>query len=95
MPVMTTPPTITDRSDAAELSVSHGNIEFDHIRFAYKSGRPVIDDLSLTVRAGEKVGLGGYQVREKRRWSICSCVSMTFRRAPFASTGRIFARSRR
>ncbi len=59
MPVMTTPPTITDRSDAAELSVSHGNIEFDHIRFAYKSGRPVIDDLSLTVRAGEKVGLVG------------------------------------
>lgn len=59
MPVMTTPPTIIDRAGAAELSVSSGDINFDHIRFAYKAGKPVIDDLSLTVRGGEKVGLVG------------------------------------
>ena len=59
MPVMTTPPTITDRPDATELTVSRGEICFEHIRFAYTSGKPVIDDLSLTVRAGEKVGLVG------------------------------------
>ncbi|MBY5319222.1 MULTISPECIES: ABC transporter ATP-binding protein [Rhizobium] len=59
MPVMTTPPTITDRPDAAELTVSRGGIHFENVRFAYKSGKPVIDDLSLTVRPGEKVGLVG------------------------------------
>lgn len=59
MPVMTTPPTITDRADATDLTVSRGEIHFDNIRFAYKSGKPVVDDLSLTVRAGEKVGLVG------------------------------------
>jgi len=59
MPVMTTPPTITDRPDAAELTVSRGEIHFENVRFAYKSGKPVIDELSLTVRPGEKVGLVG------------------------------------
>ncbi|AHF84554.1 ABC transporter ATPase [Rhizobium leguminosarum bv. trifolii WSM1689] len=59
MPVMTTPPTITDRPDAAELKVESGEIRFENVRFAYKSGKPVIDDLSLTVRSGEKVGLVG------------------------------------
>lgn len=59
MPVMTTPPTITDRTDAAELAIRHGEIRFENVRFAYKTGKPVIDDLSLTIRPGEKVGLVG------------------------------------
>ncbi len=59
MPVMTTPPTITDRSDAADLTIRHGEIRFENVRFAYKTGKPVIDDLSLTIRPGEKVGLVG------------------------------------
>lgn len=29
------------------------------MRFAYKAGKPLIEDLSLTVRPGEKVGLVG------------------------------------
>ncbi|KAA1184845.1 ABC transporter ATP-binding protein [Rhizobium tropici] len=59
MPVMTTPPSIIDQSDAAELVVDRGEIRFEKVRFAYKSGKPVINDLSLTVRPGEKVGLVG------------------------------------
>ncbi|WP_327211903.1 ABC transporter ATP-binding protein [Rhizobium beringeri] len=59
MPVMTTPPTITDRTDAKDLVVERGEIRFENVRFAYKSGKPVIDELSLTVRSGEKVGLVG------------------------------------
>ncbi|WP_421413986.1 ABC transporter ATP-binding protein [Agrobacterium tumefaciens] len=59
MPVVTTPPTITDRPDAADLTIRHGEIRFENVRFAYKTGKPVIDDLSLTIRPGEKVGLVG------------------------------------
>nr|WP_210278136.1 ABC transporter ATP-binding protein [Phyllobacterium myrsinacearum] len=59
MPVMTTPPTITDIPDAAELTVNDGEIRFENVRFAYKFGKSVINDLSLTVRPGEKVGLVG------------------------------------
>ncbi|QDG94229.1 ABC transporter ATP-binding protein (plasmid) [Rhizobium sp. NIBRBAC000502774] len=59
MPVMTTPPTITDRPDAADLTIRHGEIRFENVRFAYKTGKPVIDDLSLTISPGEKVGLVG------------------------------------
>ncbi|UWU16759.1 ABC transporter ATP-binding protein/permease (plasmid) [Rhizobium sullae] len=59
MPVMTTPPTITDRPAATELAVRRGEIRFENVRFAYRSGTPVIDELSLTVRPGEKVGLVG------------------------------------
>jgi len=59
MPVMTTPPTVTDRSDARELAVNRGLIRFEDIHFAYKSGKPVISGLSVMVEAGEKVGLVG------------------------------------
>ncbi|WP_457585160.1 ABC transporter ATP-binding protein [Ensifer canadensis] len=59
MPVMTTPPTITDRTEATSLAVHNGEIRFQDVCFAYKSGKPVIANLSLTVRPGEKVGLVG------------------------------------
>jgi ATP-binding cassette subfamily B protein/ATP-binding cassette subfamily B multidrug efflux pump len=59
MPVMTTPPTITDRPDAADIKVEAGEIRFENVRFAYKAGKPVIEGLSLMVRPGEKVGLVG------------------------------------
>jgi len=59
MPVMTTPPTIIDRQGAADLAVDSGEIRFENVRFAYRAGKPVIDDLSLTIQPGEKVGLVG------------------------------------
>ncbi|WP_419910118.1 ABC transporter ATP-binding protein [Hoeflea sp.] len=59
MPVVTTPPTITDASDARRLAVTDGKVAFSHIRFEYQRGHRVIHDLSLTVGAGEKVGLVG------------------------------------
>ena len=59
MPVMTTPPTVVDRDDAVPLAVKAGEIRFDHVRFDYREGRSVIDELSLSIRPGEKVGLVG------------------------------------
>lgn len=59
MPVVTTPPVITDAPDAQPLAVTAGQVEFKNIRFEYQQGQGVIRDLSFTVRAGEKVGLVG------------------------------------
>jgi len=59
MPVVTSPPTITDAPDARALEVSEGKIEFKNIHFEYRQGQRVIRDLCLTIRPGEKVGLVG------------------------------------
>jgi len=45
--------------DAPPVRIAEGRIKFDHVRFAYPSGRQVYDDLSFTVDAGESVALVG------------------------------------
>jgi len=50
-----------DRPGARPLEVSRGEIRFDHVTFNYdrQEGAPVLDDLSFTIRPGERVGLVG------------------------------------
>jgi ATP-binding cassette subfamily B multidrug efflux pump len=51
--------TVVDRPGAAALEVPRGEIRFEHVRFAYGGERRVIEDFSLTIRPGEKIGLVG------------------------------------
>ncbi|MGH8802822.1 MAG: ABC transporter ATP-binding protein, partial [Casimicrobiaceae bacterium] len=51
--------TVVDRPDARPLVVSKGEIRFEQVRFSYGGGRTVIDDLSVVIRPGEKLGLVG------------------------------------
>ncbi|GAA6134251.1 ABC transporter ATP-binding protein/permease [Oceaniserpentilla sp. 4NH20-0058] len=51
-------PKVADPTDAKELSVSKGLIEFNHVSFSYDD-RKIIDDISFTVLPGEKVALVG------------------------------------
>ena len=51
--------TVVDKPDAPPLHVSRGEIRFDHVAFAYGGKRPVVDDLCLHIRPGEKIGLVG------------------------------------
>jgi len=53
------PQAVSDRDDARTLVVERGEIEFDGIRFHYGKQGGVIENLSLTVKPGEKVGLVG------------------------------------
>jgi len=53
------PRTVLDRGDAKPLVVTRGEVRFDHVGFAYNNKRRVIDDLTLTIRPGEKIGLVG------------------------------------
>jgi ABC-type multidrug transport system fused ATPase/permease subunit len=41
------------------LERSKGAIRFEHVRFAYKAGEPVFDDLCLEIEPGECVGVVG------------------------------------
>jgi ATP-binding cassette subfamily B multidrug efflux pump len=63
METIAVPHALTDRPDARELEVSGGTIRFDHVNFSYgalaRGGRTVIDDLSLDIVAGERVGVVG------------------------------------
>jgi len=51
---------VVDQPGAGELQVPHGEVRFEHVRFGYgQADRAVIDDFSLTIRPGEKIGLVG------------------------------------
>ncbi len=53
------PRLVEDKADAKEIVVSDGDIVFDRIGFHYGKGKGVIEDLSIHVRSGEKVGIVG------------------------------------
>ena len=51
--------TITEKPDAKGLTLSGGEIVFDHVDFSYDPEAPALHDLSLTVPAGKTVALVG------------------------------------
>lgn len=60
MKTLSTPPSIVEVPDAVELAVTRGEVCFERVSFRYaETGRRVINDLDLTIRPGEKVGLVG------------------------------------
>ena len=52
-------PTIQDAEDAVPMKVLRGDIEFQHVWFAYKEEDWVLRDVSFHVRPGEKVAFVG------------------------------------
>ncbi|MGG7518603.1 ABC transporter ATP-binding protein [Allorhizobium undicola] len=59
MEMMTKPHDIVDAPAARRLTAPRGEITYDAVRFHYGKARGVIEDFSLTIKAGEKVGLVG------------------------------------
>jgi len=51
--------TVLDRPGAPPLEVRRGEIRFEHVQFAYGGKRKVLEDFSLHIRLGEKIGLVG------------------------------------
>lgn len=57
--VLETPIDIKDAPDAIEAPSFRGEITFEHVSFAYEPGKPILDDLNLTLPAGRFVALVG------------------------------------
>ncbi|MCI0777807.1 MAG: ABC transporter ATP-binding protein, partial [Chloroflexi bacterium] len=52
-------PTVRQRPHAKSMPDGTGEIEFDHVRFSYIPGQPVLRDFSLKVPAGTSVAIVG------------------------------------
>ncbi|TWD54362.1 ATP-binding cassette subfamily B multidrug efflux pump [Agrobacterium vitis] len=59
MEMMTKPHDIVDAADAKVLRADKGEIVYDKVRFHYGKTKGIIEDFSLTIKAGEKIGLVG------------------------------------
>jgi ATP-binding cassette subfamily B protein len=60
--ILTTAPEIVDRPEAVSMPEGNGEVRFEGVTFAYGAvgtGRPVLDRLDFTARAGEAVALVG------------------------------------
>jgi ATP-binding cassette, subfamily B, bacterial len=58
--IVSVPYEVTDVPFAQPLKVRRGEICFDNVRFWYKGGAPLFDQLSVKINPGEKVGLVGF-----------------------------------
>lgn len=59
METIARPLQLADAPDARPLVFKRGEIAFEHMTFHYGKGSGIIEDLSLTVHPGEKLGLVG------------------------------------
>jgi ATP-binding cassette subfamily B multidrug efflux pump len=59
MNMLAKPQQVVDLPDAPAIDIQRGEIEFRDVCFGYGGTNPIIDHLSLTIRAGEKIGIVG------------------------------------
>jgi ATP-binding cassette, subfamily B, putative efflux pump len=57
--VMDEIPEIGDRKDSVELTDLKGHVLFENVSFSYKKDHPVLNDVSFSMDAGQKVALVG------------------------------------
>ncbi len=56
---ISTPLSVIDKQEAADLDIAQGEIEFRNVDFSYVPGQPVFTGLNLKIQAGQKVGFVG------------------------------------
>lgn len=57
--LLDTVPEIVDAPDAKHVDHLKGDIRFDHVGFGYTSDRPILHDITLSIRSGETVAFVG------------------------------------
>ncbi|NMO96389.1 ABC transporter ATP-binding protein [Paenibacillus lemnae] len=68
--IMDTEPEIADRPDAVSLSNVKGDIRFEGVSFGYERNRNILNNISLSIRAGETIAFVGPSGAGKT--TICS-----------------------
>ncbi len=53
------PSQIPDAADAEELKGAAGQVELEHVYFSYVKEKPLIEDLSLSVKPGQRIAIVG------------------------------------
>lgn len=53
-------PDIQDKADAQTLKIKKGNIVFDTVKFHYKGAETLFQNISVKIKAGQRVALVGY-----------------------------------
>lgn len=56
---LTKPQVIGDQPHAKTLKIQHSTVQFDNVSFAYSPDKPILNQLNLSIKAGEKIGLVG------------------------------------
>ncbi|HHQ14877.1 MAG TPA: ABC transporter ATP-binding protein/permease, partial [Chromatiales bacterium] len=57
--LMAVQPQVVDAPDATPLKVDRGEVEFDHVAFAYRPDRPILHDVSFRIPPGHKLAVVG------------------------------------
>lgn len=57
--IIDTEPDISDKPDAVEINALRGDITFQDVSFGYEENRPVLQNISLNVKAGETIAFVG------------------------------------
>ncbi|KAK8101907.1 hypothetical protein PG999_012281 [Apiospora kogelbergensis] len=57
--LMTTQPSVVDAENATELVVTHGEVTFDNVDFAYDPRKPTIQGMTFTAQPGQTIALVG------------------------------------
>jgi ATP-binding cassette subfamily B protein len=52
-------PEIVDRPGARDVTAIQGQVEMEHVDFSYVEGVPILHDVSIVARSGQKIGLVG------------------------------------
>ncbi|MBS4209326.1 ABC transporter ATP-binding protein [Bacillus sp. FJAT-50079] len=70
--LLETEPDVKDAPDAIHVSYLHGNIDLQHVSFGYEGKENVLNQIDLSIRAGETVALVGPSGAGKT--TICSLI---------------------